>query len=66
MRPVVISIPSGKIKLTLWYGTEDERSFVVRGLKSGKPYVLAYGLKYYLTEEEKSMVRSLTRAISVF
>lgn len=36
----------------LWQDTEDEEKFEVKSLKRGKPYVLAYGVKYYLTDEE--------------
>lgn len=66
MRPIGVGVPSGKVKMTLWEGTEDEQSFEVKRVKSEKPYVLAYGTKHYLTGEEKSMAKSLTRAISVF
>ena len=58
MRPISIGFPSGKIKMTLWEGTEDEESFPVKGVKRGKPYVQAYGIKYELTEEEVNFIRT--------
>lgn len=51
MRPISVSFPSGKVKMTLWRGTEDEEAFEVRATKT-RPYVLAYGKKYFLTDEE--------------
>lgn len=59
MRILSVSYPSGVVKITLWAGTEDEESFVVKSLKRGKPYVLAYGVKYYLTDQEISIVKPL-------
>lgn len=38
--------------MTLWEDTDDAEAFEVKALKSGKPYVKAYGVKYYLTDEE--------------
>lgn len=57
MRRISIGYPSGTARLTLWEGTEDERSFPIKSLKRGKPYVMAYGVKYELTEEESQFVR---------
>ena len=52
MRTIKISIPSGKAKMTLLEGTEDEESFEIKSLKRGIPYVIAYSVKYELTPEE--------------
>lgn len=52
MRSIRIGVPSGKAKLVLWENTEDEESFEIKSLKRGKPYVIAYGKKYELTDEE--------------
>ncbi|MBQ2856694.1 MAG: hypothetical protein IJE78_06160 [Bacteroidaceae bacterium] len=51
-RPIRIGYPSGKLKMTLWAGTEDEESFPIVGLNTSSPYCVAYGTKYYLTEDE--------------
>lgn len=59
MRPISIGFPSGKVKMILWEGTEDEESFPVRCAKRGKPYVEAYGVKYELTEEETQFIRAV-------
>ena len=48
MRNIRIGVPSGKSKLVLWEGTEDENSFVIKSLNRGTPYVIAYGVKYEL------------------
>lgn len=58
MRPISIGFPSGKVKMTLWEGTEDEESFPVKGVKQGNPYVQAYGIKHELTEEEVNFIRA--------
>ena len=58
MRHISIGFPSGKVKMTLWEDTEDEQSFPVKSLKRGKPYVIAYGVKYELTEEEANFIRT--------
>ena len=52
MRSIKIGVPSGKAKMTLWENTEDEETFEIKSLKRGIPYVMAYGKKYELTEEE--------------
>ena len=52
MRSIKIGMPSGKAKITLWENTEDEKTFEIKSLKRGTPYVIAYGTKYELTEEE--------------
>lgn len=62
MRPVAIGFPSGRLKMTLWAGTEDEQSFQIFGMKTGKPFVKAYGIKYELTEEEKQMAEKMQKA----
>lgn len=59
MRPISISFPSGQVKMTLWAGTTDEESFPVRCVNRGKPYVMAYGIKYELTEEETNFMRNV-------
>ena len=59
MRPVSIGVPSGTVKLALWEGTEDEKSFPVRFPKNGRPFVKAFGIKYELTDEEAEMVAQL-------
>ncbi len=61
MRTISISVPSMKVKITLWEGTEDEESFEVKCLKRGKPYALAYGVKYYLTTEEINYIKQLIK-----
>ena len=50
-RQIKLSFPTGKLKMTLWGGTEDERDFTIKSSKS-RPYVVAYGKKYYLTNKE--------------
>ena len=59
MRPLSIGIPTGKVRMTLWAGTEDEESFEVRRLASEAPYVRAYGTKHPLTPEEIKGAREL-------
>ena len=61
MRPISIGFPSGKVKMTLWEGTEDEKAFPVKCLKREKPYVEAYGIKYELTEEEVNFIRAVLK-----
>lgn len=65
MRDIVIGIPSGKAKMVLWQGTEDEESFEIKSLKRGKPYVVAYGIKYELTEEEINHLRFMQKVANV-
>lgn len=60
MRPISIMIPSGKVNMTLWEGTEEAELFPIQCLKRGKPYVKAYGIKYELTEEEAKFARDLS------
>ena len=57
MRNIKISIPTGKAKMTLWQGTEDEESFEIKSTKRNIPYVIAYGVKYELTEDEIKYLR---------
>ena len=57
MRTIKISIPSGEAKMTLWEGTDDEESFVIKSSKRNIPYVIAYGVKYELTEDEIKYLR---------
>ena len=64
MRSIRIGIPSGKAKMVLWEGTEDEKSFEIKSLKRGIPYVIAYGIKYELTEEEIKHLRQMQKVKS--
>lgn len=61
MRPISVGFPSRKVKMTLWEGTEDEESFEVKSLFRGKPYVKAYNIKHYLTDEEARFAKSVLR-----
>ena len=65
MRSIKIGVPSGKAKMTLWENTEDEESFEIKSLKRGTPYVMAYGIKYELTEEEVKYLRNMQQIIGV-
>lgn len=65
MRSIKISVPSGKVKMTLWENTEDAKDFEIKSIKRGKPYVMAYCTKYELTEEEIKHLRSLLNLIEV-
>ena len=60
MRSIRISIPSGKVKLVMWEGTEDEAAFPIRAIGSRNPYITAYGIRYDLTDEEISVLRGMT------
>ena len=62
MRSIRIAFPSGKCKLVLWEGTEDEEAFLIKAPKT-KPYVEAYGKKYYLSPEEKAALDKLSKVI---
>lgn len=64
MRSIRIGIPSGKAKMTLWEGTEDEETFEIKSLKRGTPYIIAYGIKYELTEEEIKYLRQIQKVAS--
>lgn len=61
MRSIRISVPTGKVKMIMWEGTEDEEAFEVKSLKRGTPYIKAYGIKYELTKEEISYIRQMER-----
>jgi len=63
MRKIRIGVPSGKAKMVMWEGTEDEESFEIKSLKRGTPYVMAYGVKYELTEEEVSHLRLMQKSL---
>jgi hypothetical protein len=63
MRNITIGIPSGKAKLTLWQGTEDEETFEIKSLKRGTPYVIAYGVKYELTTEEITYLKNIQKLV---
>ena len=58
-RPISISVPKGILKMTLWAGTEDEESFPIKCLWRGTPHIIAYGVRYDLTEEEVMTARQL-------
>lgn len=64
MRSIRISVPSGKVKMVLWEGTEDENSFEIKSLKRGTPYVIAYGIKYELTEDEIKNLRVMQKLMN--
>lgn len=64
MRSIKISVPSGKVKMIMWEGTEDEEAFEVKSLKRGTPYIMAYGVKYELTEEEIKHIKDLQNLIN--
>ena len=49
--------------MTLWAGTEDEESFPIKGLWRGTPHVVAYGVRYELTEEEVTIARQLVDSL---
>ena len=51
MRNIRVGVPSGKAKMVMWEGTENEESFEIKSLNRGIPYIMAYGVKYELTEE---------------
>ena len=57
-RPISIGVPSGKLMMLMWEGTEDQESFPIKGIKT-KPYVTAYGVKYYLTDAEVKTMNQL-------
>lgn len=63
MRSIRIGVPSGKLKMTLFEGTEDEETFEIKSLRRGVPYVTAYGTKYYLTNEEIQAAKKLLQLI---
>lgn len=62
MRSIRIGFPSGTCKLVLWEGTEDEEAFPIKAPKT-KPYVEAYGKKYYLSPEEKAELAKLSKVV---
>ena len=64
MRSIRIGVPSGKAKMVLWEGTEDEGSFEIKSLQRGIPYVIAHGVKYELTEEEIKHLRYMQKVAS--
>ena len=65
MRSILVGVPSGKAKMILWEGTEDEETFEIKSLKRGIPYVMAYGIKYELTEEEINHLRLIQKVTNV-
>ena len=65
MRSVIIGVPSGRAKMVMWEGTEDEESFDIKSLKHGIPYIIAYGVKYELTEEEINHLKTIQKLTSV-
>lgn len=64
MRSIRIGVPSGKVRMVLFEGTEDEESFEIKQLKRGIPYVMAYGVKYELTNEEIKHLRYMQKVAS--
>ena len=66
MRSIKIGMPTGKAKMTLWEGTEDEESFEIKSLKRGTPYVVAYGIKYELTKEEVKYLKNIQKIITLY
>ena len=65
MRKIRVCVPSGKAKMVMWEGTEDEESFEIKSLKRGTPYIIAYGIKYELTKEEINHLRMMQKVASV-
>ena len=63
MRSIRMGVPSGKLKMTLFEGTEDEETFEIKSLRRGVPYVTDYGTKYYLTNEEIQAAKKLLQLI---
>jgi len=59
MRSILMSVPSGKLSLILWEGTLREKACGIRGLHTKKPYVIAYGITYHLTEAEARLARQM-------
>ncbi len=64
MRSIRIGVPSGKAKLVLFEGTEEEEAFEIKSLKRGIPYVIAYGIKYELSDEEINCLKSMKNFFS--
>lgn len=62
MRNIRIGFPSGVCKLVLWEGSPEQEAFVIKAPKT-KPYVEAYGTKYFLTKEEKAMLDKLSKVV---
>lgn len=65
MRKISISFPNLKAKMTLWENTEDEESFEIKSAKRGLPYVMAYGKKYELTQDEIKYLKNIQCIIKV-
>lgn len=65
MRDISVGFPSLKVKMTLWKYTEDEEQFEVKSLNRGRPYVQAYGVKYYLTEQETQVARQMVATMQI-
>lgn len=61
MRSIRVSVPSGKAKMVMWEGTEDEEVFEIKSPLQGTPYIMAYGVKYELTEEEINNLRYMQK-----
>lgn len=61
MRKISIGVPSGKAKMVLWESTEEEEAFEIKSMKRGIPYVMAYGVKYELTDEEIKYLRAMQK-----
>ena len=59
-RRVSQSLKDGTFYLNLWCDTEDEEQFKVRSPKKN-PYVIAYGIRYDLTEKERKTMEALDK-----
>ena len=44
--------------MVMWEGTEDQESFPIKAIKT-KPYITAYGVKYFLTDAEVKTMNQL-------
>ena len=64
MRKISVGVPSGKAKMTLFEGTEDEEAFEIKSVKRGTPYIMAYGIKYELTVEEINHLRTMQKVVN--
>lgn len=50
-RYVTVNLLTGKPYLMLWANTEYQEEFPIKAIKT-KPYVMAYGVRYDLTNKE--------------
>ncbi len=63
IRQISLILPKGILAMTMWAGTEDEERFAIKGLSRGTPHVIAYGVKYYLTNEEIRIAKQLLESL---